>query len=122
MKRTFLILAFIFAGQTFAFCNLIDDGAAREAAGDVDGAMADYTKAIEMNQNAAVAYTSRGNDKCLKGDFAGAIADCDKAIELKPDLAGAYCDRGNARLQTGELTNAIVDYDKAIELKTNFAE
>ena len=51
-------------------------------AGDVDSAIADYTKTIEIAPNNAGAYESRGRAYASKGDYASAAADEAKASEL----------------------------------------
>jgi tetratricopeptide (TPR) repeat protein len=54
--------------------------------GDVDRAIADYNKAIELNPNYAPAYNSRGRAYTSKGDYIHAVADVTKAGELTPKL------------------------------------
>jgi tetratricopeptide (TPR) repeat protein len=51
-------------------------------AGDIDSAIADYTKVIEIAPNTASAYENRGRAYASKGDFASALADETKASEL----------------------------------------
>ena len=52
-------------------------------------------KAIKVNPNVAIAYSSRGNAlKDLKR-LDEALASYDKAIALKPDYDEAYNNRGN---------------------------
>ena len=48
----------------------------------MDGALADYSQAIQLNPQYGLAYRKRGNAKRQKGDVDGAIADLDRAIEL----------------------------------------
>jgi tetratricopeptide (TPR) repeat protein len=55
--------------------------------GDMDGALADFNKAIELNPSLAQPYYNRGNVKAENNDLNGAIADYTKTIELKPDFA-----------------------------------
>ncbi|MGK7894284.1 MAG: tetratricopeptide repeat protein, partial [Xenococcus sp. (in: cyanobacteria)] len=50
------------------------------------GAIADYTKAIEINPQYSDAYKNRGNARRKLGDHQGAIADYDQAIELNPEI------------------------------------
>ena len=50
--------------------------------GDHYGAIADYTKAIEINPNYKSAYKNRGIDKQIIGDLKGACADWQKASQL----------------------------------------
>ena len=91
-------------------------GMARKAKGDLDGAIADYTKAIEIDPRDAHAYYNRGIARDDKGDHDGAIVDYTKAIEIDPRYAPAYNNRGIARRARGDLDGAIADYTKAIEI------
>ncbi len=100
----------------------LNRGNAKHEKGDLDGAIADFTKAIELDPGYAWAYGRRGNAKQAKGDFDGAIGDYTKAIELKPDYADAYGCRGQTKEFKGDLDGAIADCTKAIELRPNYAE
>ncbi len=51
-------------------------------AGDVDHAIADYTKTIEIRPDNAAAYENRGRAFASKGDYTRALADVMKASEL----------------------------------------
>jgi len=59
-------------------------GTAYRHKGDLDQAIADYTRAIELNPNYAAAYNSRGLAHASKGDYTRALADVTKADELVP--------------------------------------
>ena len=91
-------------------------GIAREAQGDLAGALADYDQAIALNPQDATAYNNRGIARADQGDLAGALADYDQAIALNPQDATAYNNRGNARQAQGDLAGALADYDQAIAL------
>ena len=69
--------------------NYLISGLAKGDKHDWDGAIADYTQAINLNPEFADAYFNRGFSKVYKGDLDGAIADYTKAIEFKPDDAEA---------------------------------
>ncbi|HGY5545329.1 MAG TPA: tetratricopeptide repeat protein, partial [Prochlorococcus sp.] len=57
--------------------------------GDLQGAIADYSKAIEINPQYANAYKNRGIAKELVGDLKGACADWKEASSLgDKDAAG----------------------------------
>jgi tetratricopeptide (TPR) repeat protein len=60
-------------------------GTAYRLKGDLDLAIADYTRAIELNPGYAAAYNSRGLANASKGDYARALADVTKAGELVPN-------------------------------------
>lgn len=50
--------------------------------GDSKGAIADYTKAIEINPKDEIAYSNRGLTKKSQGDMKEACSDWKKAAEL----------------------------------------
>ena len=52
--------------------------------GDLDHAIADYTKTVEIKPDNAGAYENRGRAYASKGDYTHAIADALKASELAP--------------------------------------
>lgn len=58
-------------------------GMARQQKGDHDAAIADFTKAIELNPECVQAYASRGVSKDAKGDTAGAKSDYSKSIQIQ---------------------------------------
>jgi lipoprotein NlpI len=91
------------------------------ASGDLDAALADFNKAVELKPDNATAYDDRGIVKRAKGDLDGALADYNKCIELKPDDTYAYNNRGLLRKARGDLDGALADYNKSIELNPKFA-
>ena len=73
-----------------------NDGVDRQARGDWDGAIADYTQAIALKPKFALAYDARGLARQAKGDWDSAIADYDQAIQFNPKDALACDARGQA--------------------------
>ena len=61
-------------------------GNGHRAAGNYDAAVADFTKAIQIDSAFAPAYNGRCAAFTLKGDYDAAIADCSKAVELNPEV------------------------------------
>lgn len=84
--------------------------------GDLDAALVDYTKAIEMNESAVSARMGRGNAYLAKKSFLLAIADFSKVIELEPKNAIAFARRAEANEKQGEAALALEDYKKAFDL------
>jgi tetratricopeptide (TPR) repeat protein len=87
--------------------------------GNLDGAIADYSKAIELNPADPDAYDNRGVARLRKGDLDKAIADFNSAIELDPGRSIPYSGRGIARMRQGDSKAAIADFNKAVELDPN---
>lgn len=108
-------------------------GLAKSNLQDYRGAIADYTKAIELNPAYSDVYINRGNAPAHSNayynrgttkndleDYRGAIADYNKSIELNPDFSDAYYNSGQAKYRLQDYQGAIYDYSKAIELKPDF--
>ncbi len=101
--------------------DLVNRGIEKGKQGDLDGAIADFNRAIELNPNDDAPYYNRAQAKRLKKDTAGAIADYTRAIDLGSTNPAAYNNRGNARAENKDLDGAIADYTRAIELKPDYA-
>jgi tetratricopeptide (TPR) repeat protein len=66
-----------------------DRGSAKQAKGDMDSAIVDYTKTLQLKPDLAEAYYNRGIAKRANGDFGGAKADLNNALKLKPNFLDA---------------------------------
>jgi tetratricopeptide (TPR) repeat protein len=86
-----------------------------------DGAIADATEAIRLDERLARAYALRGHVYAEQGDADAAIADCTRALELAPGLVDTLADRAGARMKTGDDDGAIADSTKAIALDPSIA-
>jgi len=89
------------------------------AKGDMDAAIADYTKAIELNASDSKALKGRANSYFTKGLYSPALADLTKLIELDPKDAGSYARRAQLTEKQGNADLALEDYKKAYELDPN---
>ena len=87
--------------------------------GEFDEAIQEFTKAIELDPEYALAYNNRGVAYDEKGEYDKAIADCNKAIELNPELDEPYFGRGLGYMELGQKEKAISDFEKSIELSEN---
>ena len=90
--------------------------------GNLDAAIADYTKAIALDPKHDRAYNNRGIAYAEKGEYDSAIADFTQAIALNPNYEAAYNNRGVAYANKGELDKAIADYTQAIALDSKDAD
>jgi tetratricopeptide (TPR) repeat protein len=90
-------------------------------AGKWDEAIADLTKAIDVDPKYARAWNNRGYVYNALHQFDKAISDLNKAIELDPKSALAWNNRGNAYFQLQQYDKAIADYTKAIDVDPKYA-
>ncbi len=90
---------------------------AREASGDLAGALADLTDALDLDPDFIELWNERGSLKKDIGDLDGAIRDLTRAIELAPTWAPPRINRGNAWIHKGDLDRAIADSSAAIEIQ-----
>ena len=79
-------------------------------------AIADFTKAIQLNPDVPDHYKVRGDAYRKIGKFEQAIADYNKVIELVPNNALTYFDRACAYDSKGDFNKAVHDYTMAIEI------
>jgi len=88
---------------------------AKEELKDYSGALADYSKAIELKPDDYL-YDKRAVLKFDLNDYRGAIEDFSKAILLEPKEDFYYYNRGNAKYNIGDYKGAIADYSNVILL------
>jgi tetratricopeptide (TPR) repeat protein len=117
----------------------VNRGAAYHRRGDLAAAIADYDKAIELDDKLAVAWYDRGlaliqqrQEKAPRlaarptGPSAGvaepAIADLSRAIALDPKNADAYFNRGVAQYERSAMSAALADFDKVLQLQPDNAD
>ncbi|BAT56404.1 TPR domain protein [Nostoc sp. NIES-3756] len=100
---------------------LYNEGVEKYNKKDLTGAIADFTQAIKINPNLAVAYNDRGLARYDSGDRQAAIEDYNQAIKANPNLAVAYYNRGLARYDLGDKQTAIEDYTQAVTINPNNA-
>jgi tetratricopeptide (TPR) repeat protein len=56
----------------------------RKEQGDLEGAMNDFSHAIELDPQNKMAYLGRGEVRERRADFKGALADFQKVLEMDP--------------------------------------
>lgn len=102
---------------------LVNRGSALYRQKKLAEAIADFTRAIELDRENLKAFYNRGISYFEKGDYETAMADITHAIQLKPDFASAYYMRGSAIECIGKnIPDAIADFEKALQLQPDFKE
>ncbi|GCA73495.1 TPR repeat-containing protein YrrB [Microcystis aeruginosa NIES-2520] len=86
-----------------------------------DLALSDYSKAIEINPNYAMAYYNRGTVYSDLQKYDLALSDFSKAIDINPNYADAYYNRGVLYKDLQKYELALADYSKAIDINPNYA-
>ena len=84
--------------------------------GDYQGAISDFSMAIEIEPQFAAAYSNRGLSKAELKDYQGSISDYNKALELDSQFVAALFNRASSRLDTGDYKGSISDYTNALEI------
>jgi tetratricopeptide (TPR) repeat protein len=85
--------------------------------GDIQGALADYSSAIQLDPNYANAYYNRGLLKYYKlKDTQGALADYNKFIQINSYDARGYVLRGVLKKHERDYPGALADYNRAIKI------
>jgi len=100
--------------------NFYKSGNKKFGVGDYQGAIDDFTKAIELDPENPEIYIKRGDIKeVVLEDYQGAIDDFTKAIELDPKNPDRYIDRAELKIFSEDHQGVIDDYSKALELTTH---
>ena len=84
--------------------------------GQIEKAVWEYTKVIELDPKLAAAYSARGSAYLSRGQYDQAISDFDQAININPNLPDAYVNRGSAYDSKGQYDQAISDCSRAIQI------
>jgi tetratricopeptide (TPR) repeat protein len=84
--------------------------------GDLDKALADFDRAVEIDPNRADVLAERASVRLQKGDVKGALQDLTSAIDRDPTNALLYANRASAYEAARKPEQALSDYSRAIEL------
>jgi Flp pilus assembly protein TadD len=83
---------------------------------DMDGAVAAFEKAVEMDPNRSATYSELGTARLTSGNKDAAAAAFRKAIEIDPNSAMAHLSLSHFLWTTGDLPQAEQAMRKALEL------
>lgn len=131
-----LILLACLVASTPAWSDPLDDarqGSAAYIQGDLKGALASLSKAIDSGQlsggnlaaalnNRAVIYDSMGKQDEAVDDYERALATTPDNDKLKANLTRALLRKGDAALGKGDRSTAASDYDRALALTPDSSE
>jgi tetratricopeptide (TPR) repeat protein len=89
---------------------------ALHVAGDIEDALADYTRALELSPDDARVLSNRAEAHYDMGDDASCIADAERSITLASDDPSPHVFRGRALVRLGRIGEARADAEKAAAL------
>lgn len=128
--KRFQILPLLFAFLPYLFllsCSTVPYDTAGQgddlaAMGQHNGAIADYTRAINLDPTDGNAYLQRGLAYENTGRYQKALEDYSKAIQLRPDDPEMYMIRGMLFDIMNRPDSAVIDYTSAIRKDPGFAK
>jgi len=88
-------------------------GMAKEALGDLDQAVTDYTRAIEVQPNRGVAFAMRASLRHRQGRHDDALMDIAQHLCINPGDAGAYAFRAALHKEQGTWPKVLKDLTEA---------
>jgi tetratricopeptide (TPR) repeat protein len=98
----------------------INRGVARYKKGELNEALGDFSRAIELDPASAAAFNNRGLARVKLNDYLGATGDFSRSLELDPAAAATYFNRGIALIHENQFGKAIEDLTKASQLDSSF--
>lgn len=99
--------------------NIFEIGKIKLENEDLEGAIGDFDRAIEINPKISEYYTYRGNAYIANGNFWMGYIDYEKALKLNPNDLIALNNRGIANCQRQDYKAAIKDLDRVLEIHPN---
>jgi tetratricopeptide (TPR) repeat protein len=91
-------------------------GLKQATAGDLNGALTSWEKALEINPNLSAAWHNRGSALGRLRRYSEAVESFDQALVIEPNNYQAWNDRGHALYQLQKWEEAVASWDKAIEI------
>ena len=104
-------VSFVRSGDTFL-----------RAAHDVEGALRQYRKALELNPHNAIAHSNLGGLLVTKGTIDEGVVHLTEAIRLDPTNGSPYYNLGMLRSREGKVDEAIDRLRQAVRLKPDVAD
>ena len=89
-------------------------GIARQARGENDAAISDFTRAIELDPGESWPYHNRATAFLARQEFDRALRDAEEAIKIDPSEAAHWANRASVHFAKKAFDPAISDYTEAI--------
>lgn len=83
---------------------------------DLDGAVLEFSRAIQTDPHFAEAYNQRAMVRYLQERPEDGLRDCMKTVELEPLHFGAWAGAGHCHACLGEIEEAMTCYRRAMEI------
>lgn len=99
------------AGEVYAARGLL-----KLRAGDMPGAIDDFTQALRHGAHNEGIYLNRGVARASTGDRLGALDDLTRAVTLNPTALEPYINRALVKQMLGRNQDALADADSAVSL------
>jgi protein O-mannosyl-transferase len=97
-------------------------GDALAAAGETGGAIAHYTRALEIDPGDYQTHNNLGIVLAGLGRTEEAIAQYDRALQIRPDFAAAHYNLGTVLAGAGRKEEAVAHFERALQLRPDMAE
>jgi tetratricopeptide (TPR) repeat protein len=104
------------AGEHWLTWDYYNRGLAHFCRKDLNAAIADFSRAINIAPDNAFAYRQRAIAFDTVGDYQRALQDYRRAIRTAPSVAKAYFNRGALYWKLGKLQKAKADFKKALKV------
>lgn len=89
---------------------------AKERIGNHNGAISDYSKALEIEPKCHSSLNNRGYSKAKLGNYYQAIKDLNKSLSINPEFALAYQNLSWVKFETNDMQGSCDDAKKAMAL------
>jgi len=122
-------IVFLFSGAALtqsqtpnSAINYFEHGNKKYDRGDLDGAITDFTRAIEISSHPAFSKLDRNRLAAGGNAFSDSDDPAGNVNVIDPFTAQALISRGLAFLKKGDVDHALADFDHAIRINPGFAE
>jgi tetratricopeptide (TPR) repeat protein len=100
---------------------LVTKGIAKQRAGDLTGALANYDSALAVRRT-ATALNNRGCALLEAGEIDRALADLREAVSIEPGSATAYCSLAEALARKGHHAAAVESLERAVAIDPSWRQ